>query len=143
MRQVAKEAAKGAAAAGCTATKTVASAGAQSVRDAGKRATDSFWDAAPKIGSYASWTGRRIALLFLGTAFVYGVGSSIPGAIARYYTEKDRRRKEDGGGGGEKGGDTSFSSSPRVAEGGAELVEVVEASSLLLRGAVEQWLGRR
>ena len=39
-------------------------------------------------------TFRRIAYLVFGTAFLYGVGTSLPGAVARYYTEKDRRREE-------------------------------------------------
>lgn len=143
--QAARDAAKDVAAAGFTATKIAASAGAQSAREAGKRATNRIFDVAPKIGSYVSWTGRRIALLLLGTAFVYGVGSSLPGAVARYYTEKNRRRDEEeearrrAGGGGKP-----FSSgTTSVAEEGGGGVEAFERSLSLLPEAVESYLGKR
>lgn len=148
--QAAKDAAKDAAAAGIVATKNAASAGAQSAREAGKRATNTVSDVAPKIRSYASWTARRIALLLLGTAFVYGVGSSLPGAVARYYMEKDRRRRDEGrtrgseGGGGEAGGAEPFSSAPTaVVEEGGVRVKAFEGLSLLLPGAVKALLGTR
>lgn len=143
--QAAKDAAKDAAAAGFTASKMAASAGAQSAREAGKRATNMVSDAAPKIGSYASWTGRRMALLLLGTAFVYGVGSSLPGAVARYYTEKDRHRSrdEEQTRRGEGGGGKPFSSATAVAEKGGGEAEVFERSWSLLPGAIAALLGKR
>lgn len=140
--QAVKDAAKGAAVAGYTATKNVASAGAQSARDAGKRASGRLWDAVPKIGSYATWTGRRVALLLLGTAFLYGLGSSLPGAVARYYVEKDRRQDEDERRRG--GGAEAVSPSARaLEEGGGAGAAVVERSSLTLLGEVERWMGKR
>lgn len=137
--QAAKDAAKDAAAAGLTATKIAASAGAQSAREAGKRATDRVFDAAPKIGSYASWTARRIALLLLGTAFVYGVGSSLPGAVARYYTEKHRRRDEERARRGDDRGGAPFSSGTTATEEidvGVDASVAVERSLMLLPEAV-------
>lgn len=143
--QAAKDAAKDAAAAGLTATKTAASAGASSALKAGKRATDRVFDAAPKIGSFASWTARRIAFLLLGTAFVYGVGSSLPGAVARYYVEKDRRRRDeepvrrrDGDGGSEP-----FSPTTSVADGGGAGEGATETPWKLLPEAVEAILRKR
>lgn len=142
-KQAVKHAAKGAVAAGSTATKNVAAAGAQSARNAGKRASGKLWDTMPKIGSYATWTGRRLALLLLGTAFLYGLGSSLPGAVARYYVEKDRRRDEEERRKGESGGGGGESLSRAVEGGGAMGEAVVERSSLTLLGAVERWMRER
>lgn len=94
-RKAARQAATGAVAAGTQAAKDAASAGAQAAADAGRRASGRAWDTMPNIGSYATWTGRRIAFVVFGTAFVFGVGSSLPGAVGRHYTEKDRRRHEE------------------------------------------------
>lgn len=142
MKQASKQAAMGAAAAGTKAAKHAASATTRAATDAGRRATNKAWDAVPKIGSYATWTGRRVAYLLFGTAFVYGVGSSLPGAVARYYTDKDRRRDEEerrrAEGAGDfdvrpSGGGDSLSST-RAEDAGSALRE------LSLVGLVERWL---
>lgn len=91
--QVTKKAALGAAAAGTKAAKDAASAGTKAATDVGRRVTTKARDSIPNFGSYISWTGRRIVLVIFGTAFVYGMGSSLPGAVSLYYVEKDRRRE--------------------------------------------------
>lgn len=145
LTQAAKDAAKGAVVAGCTASKKVASAGAQSARDVGKLATDKVWDAAPKVASYATWTGRRIVLLLLGTAFLYGVGSGLPGAVARYYTEKDRRwheeeRRKSLAAGGES---TPSSSARATGVDGTAVVQAAGQISSLFIVEIERWLRKR
>ena len=98
---MATKAAQDAKAAGAEAAQNAASAGAKAATDAGRRATNKARDAMPKFGAYANDTGRRIAYVIFGAAFLYGLGSALPGAVARYYTEKDkgRRRDEERGGG--------------------------------------------
>ncbi|CAM9478289.1 unnamed protein product [Ectocarpus sp. 6 AP-2014] len=143
--EAAKDAATGAVVAGGTASKKIASAGAQSARDIGKLATDKVWDAAPKVASYATWTARRIVLLLLGTAFLYGVGSGLPGAVVRYFTEKDRRRYEE-----ERrkslgaDGESSPSSSARAMDlDGTAVVEAAGQISSLFVVEIERWLRKR
>lgn len=134
---MATKAAQDAKAAGAEAAQNAASAGAKAATDAGRRATNKARDAMPKFGAYANDTGRRIAYVIFGAAFLYGLGSALPGAVARYYTEKDkgRRRDEERGGGG--GGAESLSPS-RAGEARGEL-----GRESVLLGMVEQWLRDR
>lgn len=145
MKQAAKDAAKGAMVAGGTASKKAASAGAQFARDVGKLSTDKVWDAAPKVASYATWTARRIVLLLLGTAFVYGVGSGLPGGVARYFAEKDRRRYEEERrksiGAGEESSPSS--STPAMDVDGTSVVEAAGQISSLFIVEIERWLRKR
>lgn len=138
---MATKAAQGAAAAGAEAAQSAASAGVKAATDAGRRATSKARDAMPKVGAYANETGRRIAYVILGTAFLYGLGSSLPGAVGRYYTEKDRRRGEEAkgrGGDASDGGDSLSSTRVEEARGvsGGE-------PTLLGIGKVEQWVRDR
>lgn len=100
--------------------------------------------AAPKLGSYATWTARRIVFLLLGTAFAYGVGSSLPGALARYLTERERRRYEEHRRSeGASGGGESVSTPQAVADDGAAAEGLVERASPLLLETLEALLGTR
>lgn len=134
--QAARQATIDAAAAGTNAAKSAASAGAQAITNAGRRASNRAWDAIPKVGPYLTWTGRQVAFLVFGAAFLYGLGSSLPGAVARYYTEKDRR-KEGSMSGKRPGGESDPSAS--ASEG--EVIGAVTGKSLL--ELVDSWLRNR
>lgn len=91
----------------------------------------------PKIAPYLTRTGRQIAFLVFGTAFLYGVGSSLPGAVVRYYTEKNRQ-KEEGSMNGKRLGEES---NPSGSDSEGQVVGTVKEKSLL--GLVESWLRNR
>eukprot|EP00904_Undaria_pinnatifida_P014245 jgi/Undpi1/9951/HiC_scaffold_28.g12405.m1 len=135
--KVATKAAQDAKAAGAEAAQNAASAGAKAATDAGRRATNKARDAIPKFGAYANDTGRRIAYVIFGAAFLYGLGSALPGVVARYYTEKDKGRRRDEERGGGDGGAESLSPS-----GAGEARGELGRESVLL-GMVEQWLRDR
>lgn len=85
---------KDAAAAGGRAAKTAAETGTRAAIEAGKRATGKASDAMPGVKSYATWAGRKVVYVLFGTAFLYGLGSALPGAVAKYYGEGTGRRRE-------------------------------------------------
>lgn len=91
----------------------------------------------PKIAPYLTRTGRQIAFLVFGTAFLYGVGSSLPGAVVRYYTEKNRQ-KEEGSMNGKRLGEES---NPSGSDSEGQVVGTVKEKSLF--GLVESWLRNR
>lgn len=90
-----KQAARGAASTSTDAARSFARAQAQATADAGKRAIAGASKVVPGVQSYASWFGRRVVYVLFGMAFLYGLGTSIPGAVARYLSESDKRKHEE------------------------------------------------
>lgn len=85
---------KDAAAAGTRAAKSAAQAGTQAAAGAGKHVADRASNAIPGVKSYATWAGRRVVFVLFGTAFLYGLGTSLPGAVGRYVGERKEKRRE-------------------------------------------------
>lgn len=67
---------------------------------------------------------------------MYGLGSSLPGAVGRYYTEKDRQKE-----GSMSGKRLEEESNPSGSASEGQVMETVKEKSLL--ELVESWLRKR